>query len=891
MISELILFSLSMVVCLVIVYLLGKIRDSSRRDQRMVSFYSLSLSMLGWIIMNAFTIIMDREYFAFLTTLKMIFVCIIPYVSAWFLINFSESKLAYSRVLKFALVFIPVIDILALITNPIHFLYYLSYDYPRVPVGPIWYIHLSFTVVTMLFFSVLMLRYIIRNIRRSPMLIFAGVGIVIPFVLNMLYSFNIGRFEYDLSPLGFFVTVLFFYYFTNVSGKDHVSRLNRVLAEITELPELSSGVLEEAVNLITEKGSYALNAHRVGIWTINNAGDKLSGLSYYDLIAKSHAVQGELDISKCPEYRGLLRTERLIITNNAWKPNPLTPILDKYEPNICSFLDAPIRVGGKLFGVVCIEQDRCREFPYKREWTIDEQNFAATLADFAALAMESSERWRLEKLEHANRAKSEFLANMSHEIRTPMSAVIGMTNLAIRSFPNESTVKYLDNIKIAGNQLLSIINDILDISKVESGSVELSQEKYNVHSMIHDIVTMINVRIGEKSLDFIVDDDPDMPVELIGDETRIKQIILNLLTNAVKFTKSGHILFSINTEKCDADGSYKLNVSVTDTGMGIKDEDMEALFDSFAQFDTRMNRGIVGTGLGLAITKDLVELMGGEVSVESVYGEGSRFSFYVIQKAENEKPISRLVADENRKAAVWKPNDVKASVLAAKIRKLGAECDVIHSAENIAQYTHVFFDAANINDVAGVDCPGTKLFAVARRYIDKEQMTPNMEFVEVPFTSILAARLLDSGSGSGLSAHEYQTGCDLKLHDVKILVVDDIDINLIITKETLAQYNCFVDTANSGEKAIEMIKNEDYDLVLMDHMMPDLDGVDVTKIIRLMPELKYKKLPIVALTANVVGDVRDMFLENGMNDFLAKPLESKEIERVLREWIQTDKID
>jgi len=890
MVSELVLFSVSVLVCLIIVNLLGKIRDSSRRDRRMVSFYTLSISMLGWIILNTFTIIRNQEYFAFITTAKMIFVCIIPYVSAWFLINFTESKLAYSKAFKIILITIPTLDILALITNPFHYLYYLSYEYPRVPVGPLWYVHLAFTTVTFGFFSVLLFRYIKQNYRRSPLLIYAGIGIILPFVLNMLYSFNVGGFEHDISPLGFFVTVLFFYYYTNVSGKDHVTRLNKVLAEITEMPQLTSGVLQDAVDMIAEKSCYALNTDRVGIWIMDETGDKLSGLSYYDLLSSSHAVQGELDISECIEYKELLKTERLIITNDAMKPNPLTPILDVYEPNICSFLDVPIRIGGKLTGVVCIEQDRCKEFPNKREWSVDEQNFAASLADFVALAMESSERWRLEKLEHANRAKSEFLANMSHEIRTPMSAVIGMTNLALRSFPAGSTIEYLDNIKTAGNQLLNIINDILDISKVESGSAVLIQEKYNVHSMIHDIVTMINVRIGEKSLDFIVDDDPDMPTEMIGDETRIKQVILNLLTNAVKFTKAGHILFSINAEKYGSDGSYKLNVSVSDTGMGIRKKDMDALFDSFAQFDTRMNRGIVGTGLGLAITKDLVELMGGEVSVESVYGEGSKFSFYVIQRVENDKSISRLVADENRRAAVWKPNEIKANVLAEKLRKLGAKTDIIHSPENISQYTHVFFDAANIDDIADIDCPGTKLYAVARKYTDKTNVTQNMEFVDVPFTSILAAKLLSNDNNEYKVENKGYAEPKFHVRDVRILVVDDIDINLIIAKETLSQYNCITDMANSGEKALEMVKTIDYDLIFMDHMMPELDGVDVTKIIRSMPERKYQKLPIVALTANVVGDVRDMFIESGMNDFLAKPLENKEIERVLWEWIQAEKI-
>jgi len=890
MVGDLLLFSLSVLVSLSILSFLGRIRDSIRHDPRMRSFYSLSGAMLGWIVLNAITIIMAREYFAFITTVKMIFVCIIPFVSIWFVVNFCESRLAASRLLKILLIIIPSLDVLALVSNPLHFQYYLSYDYPRVPIGPIWYIHLVFASMAMLFIIIILFRYIARNIRRSPILLIAGIGILLPFILNIIYSFDLIGFGHDISPLAFFLTVLFFYYYTNVSGRDHVRKLNNALTEITELPELTSGVLEDAANMISKKACIALETSRVGMWMTNSDAYKLSSFTCYDRTEDKYSVQGELDITSCVKYRSVLQTKRLMVTNDTSKSNPLTTILNMYEQKMCSMMDVPVRIGGHLVGVVCIEQDRCTAFPKKREWTIDEQNFAASLADFMALAMESAERKKLEKTELANRAKSEFLANMSHEIRTPMSAVVGMTDLALRSFPNESTVEYLDNIKTASDQLLTIINDILDISKVESGAVDLVEEKYNVHSMIYDIAAMINVRIGNKSLDFIIDDDPDIPVEMIGDETRIKQVILNLLTNAVKFTKQGHILFAINAEKTKHEGTYKLNVTVADTGVGIRKDDIGALFESYTQFDTRMNRGIVGTGLGLAISKDLVELMGGEINVESVYGEGSSFSFYIMQKVEDAKPISKLTASENLKAAVWKPNAVKANVLAKKIRKLGAECEIIHNPDNLAQYTHVFFDAEKINDVSNIECPGTKLFAVARKFIDKDTVPPNLEFVEVPFTSILAAKLLGTGYDDQPKPKISGEKPVLNLKDARLLVVDDIEINLIIAKETLSQYNSIVDVASSGEKAIELVKENDYDMIFMDHMMPELDGIDVTKIIRTMPDEKFKKVPIVALTANVVGDVRDMFLESGMNDFLAKPLENLEIERVLLEWL-ADKIE
>ena len=1014
MFGDFVLFSLSVIVSLVIIYLLGKIRESGKRDRRMTSLYPVAIAMHGWLVMNAITIVVNPEYFEFVHNMKMIFICIVPYASAWFFVNFSESKLVHSRLLKCMLILVPTVDLLVLFTNPLHQQYFIDYTPPSPVPGPLFMIHIALAGVTMVIFTTILFRYIFKHIRSSPTLLLVGIGIVLPFILNMIYSFDMMGVTRDISPISFLFTLLFFYYFANVSNIDPTSRLNRALTDIANRPELTAGNIEEAAGIIATIACKAIKTSRVGIWKTNDDITWMTGFSYYDGAKDECTVQEDLDVSNCTEYRDLLKTERLIITNDAHKPNPLTPILSSYHPEILSFLDAPIRVGGRLVGVVCVEQDKCVEYPYKREWTKDEQSFTSSLADFMALVIESAERYaltrrtealmnnlpgmvyqclsdmpdltftfvsegsvalfgyspeelignksirffdivhpddkegleklysagllenssiettfriiakdgttkwiwersyitdqrtdgealiiegfftditekqRLEVAEMASRAKSEFLANMSHEIRTPASAVIGMVELAEKSFPSEITLDYLSNIKTAGTQLLTVINDILDLSKVESGMVELKEEKYNIHSMIHDIVTMINVRIGDKAFDFIVDDDPDLPAEMIGDEVRIKQVILNLLTNAIKFTEHGHIIFSINAEKCKEDGFYKINVAVKDTGVGIRDVDFDTLFDNFSQFDTRKNKSIVGTGLGLAITKNLIEMMDGEILVESTYGEGSCFSFYIIQKVENEKPISKLVADENRKAAVWKPNMLKANLLAEKIRKLGVDCDVLQTPETISQYTHVFFDAVNLNEIADIECPGTKLFAVAHKYIDKEKMTPNMEFVEVPFTSILAARLLGSSidSKTGTARDGEET---LHFRNARMLVVDDIDINLIIAQETFLIYCDTVDIANSGAKAIEMIRANDYDIVFMDHMMPEMDGVDVTKAVRSMPEEKYHELPIVALTANVVGDVRDMFIENGMNDFLAKPLDVSEVERVLREWVPKEK--
>ncbi|MDL2258803.1 response regulator [Eubacteriales bacterium OttesenSCG-928-K08] len=795
---------------------------------------------------------------------------------------------------------------------------------------------------------------------------------------------------------------------------NYAHKLSGALAQITKLPALSAGILEDAANVIAKVGCQALNTHRVGIWSINKKTNALISVAYFDNSTGEHAVQDDFDLSRRAQYVSHLETERLLVIDDIRQPNPLSDLVDEYGPLICSMLDAPIRIGGELAGVVCIEQDRCKEHPEKRVWTSEEQSFASSLADFMALALASAERrtlmrrtetmmsnlpgmvyqclndppdftftfvsegslalmgyapeelvgnstvkffdmvhpedvgpledinkvtlsvglplettfriimkdgsvkwiWersrvvefnpdgtsrllegfytditeqrRLEAAELANRAKTEFLANMSHEIRTPMNAIQGMTDLALRNISSqEAVLGYLANIKSAGSQLLSIINDILDFSKVEAGLTELLPEKYQVQSMINDIVTMIQVRIGDKPLDFIIDDDPDLPLELIGDVIRIKQIIINILTNAVKFTKRGHIIFSISAQPVDADGVYMLKVSVLDTGIGIRDEDKHLLFGNFSQLDTRKNRSAEGTGLGLAISKKLAELMYGEITVQSKYGEGSCFSVSVVQRAESKRCMPKLPAEKNYRVAIWNVNPTKARILADKIGKLGADCDIITNPQHIAEYTHVFFDYSAVNEIP--TCPNVKLYAIALGLTDNSKAPAGVTVINVPLSSRTVLELLDEDKNIFEYANGEPEEYTVQLHDVNFLVVDDNEINLIIAEELLRGYGASVDTADSGASAIEKVKNKSYDIVFMDHMMPEMDGVDATKLIRALPFETCRNVPIVALTANVVGDVKDMFLESGMNDFLSKPIDQREVERVLKDMLPREK--
>ncbi|MDL2210085.1 response regulator [Desulfovibrio sp. OttesenSCG-928-O18] len=794
-------------------------------------------------------------------------------------------------------------------------------------------------------------------------------------------------------------------------------RLSRALAQITKTPALTAGILKDATEVIAREGCLALGTTRVGIWRVNHERQCLENLTSYSVLDNCHTVQEDFPFAERMYYIELLTSERLLVINDATTDTVLPKLQETYGPELRSLLDAPVRVGGNLVGVVCIEH-----FYDVRPWTVEEQNFASSLADFTALAMESAERYhamealavskrrtetlmsnlpgmvyqclndppnftftfvsegslpltgytpdelmnnnalkffdmihpddvgpleelnkvtlsvglplettfrmimkdgsvkwvwersrvveaqpdgtprllegfytditeqrRLEAAELANRAKSEFLANMSHEIRTPMNAILGMTDLAFRHGPSESIHECLRNIKAAANSLLTIINDILDFSKIEAGAVEIVPESYDVSSFINDVVTMINMRIGDKPLEFIVADSPAMPRMLLGDHTRLKQILINLLTNAVKFTSSGHVKLSMYTAPTADPDSVLLRVAVEDTGIGIKREELPQLFETFSQLDTKRNRNVEGTGLGLAISKRLIDLMGGTISVESVYGQGSCFSFEVVQRVADAAPAVVVERAGDMRAAVWLENRQKAGSLAEKLEAMGVRTDIVENAAAFLEYTHAFYDYANHGAVPG-ECMGkTRLIALSRSYVDDRNLPGHVSTVYSPLTSALVAGLLGQHAASYSAADQGAPVCGIVTRNARFLVVDDNDINLTIAESVFEDYGATVDTARSGEEALEFVARQSYDIVFMDHMMPGMDGVEATVLIRKMPGEAFSKLPVVALTANAMGDVRTMFLENGLNDFLSKPLDVREIERVLREWLPPEK--
>lgn len=500
-----------------------------------------------------------------------------------------------------------------------------------------------------------------------------------------------------------------------------------------------------------------------------------------------------------------------------------------------------------------------------------------------------------DEVEHAARMKSDFLANMSHEIRTPMNAVIGMAELALREELSDTARGYISQIISSGKTLLTIINDILDVSKIEAGKMSIEEEEYEMMSLINDVANIINTRIGDKDVELILDIAPDMPRMIKGDINRLKQVIINLSNNAVKFTKEGQVVLKVGFQKKSQD-ELMLLVSVKDTGMGIKKSDLSKLFEAFQQVDSKRNRNIEGTGLGLAISKQLVSLMNGDIWVESEYGKGSIFSFSVPQKIVDDTPSVSIKNKDEIHVAGLIANGFLRKHIEKDMTQLGLTYISLDSEDELdkvkgMQYFfigHGMF-TEKVEDFVKNN-PDVNAVLMVDFRSDAQSNINNLMVMKKPVYVLNIASLLNGEDVCDGFVHTNMDDFDFIAPRADILIVDDNVINLTVVEGLLKPLQMNIEKATSGKQAVEMISEKRYDLVFMDHMMPEMDGVETTRVIRRFhPE--YADLPIIALTANAVSGTKEMFIEEGMNDFVAKPIEMRTMLAKLKTWLPKDKIE
>jgi signal transduction histidine kinase/CheY-like chemotaxis protein len=502
-----------------------------------------------------------------------------------------------------------------------------------------------------------------------------------------------------------------------------------------------------------------------------------------------------------------------------------------------------------------------------------------------------------EMAEAGSRAKSEFLARMSHEMRTPMNAVIGMAELALREKEPDAVHKHIHTLKQAAVNLLAIINDILDLSKVESGKLEIIPDYYLFSSLMNDVISIIRMRAIDSLLRFVVTIDSNIPNELYGDKTRIRQVLINVLGNAIKYTDDGFVSLAV-MGKISSEDTIILSIDVADSGKGIKPEDIKNIFHDYVQVDAAGNKGIEGVGLGLAITSRLLGLMDGKIQAASEYGLGSTFTITLPQKFRSRGKLASVDNPGEKSVLVYERRDMCASSIAGTVDNLGVRCDIASNEadfyEKITKQTYAFiFIASKLceqsKSVILEHCASSKVV----RLTDFGEEVPNDDWsiLSMPVHCISIANTLN-GVSEVYTYNEGKTSfVSFSSPDTRVLVVDDIATNLTVVEGLLLAYNMRVDLRKNGMEAIKAVQANHYDLIFMDHWMPDMDGVETVKRIRMMgnEENNFGRVPIIALTANAISGTQDMFLANGFNGFLAKPIDTVMLDAILGKWIPKEK--
>ena len=508
-------------------------------------------------------------------------------------------------------------------------------------------------------------------------------------------------------------------------------------------------------------------------------------------------------------------------------------------------------------------------------------------------------------LKETEHGKDDFMANVSHEIRTPINTICGMSEIILREDYDENMKEKVMRIHTAGQNLLSVVSDMLDFSEIQSGKMELLDEVYDIATVIHDVMNMIDGKNKEKHIELLVDCDATVPCGLLGDEKKIRRVIMNLLSNALKFTEDGYINLIIGYRR----EAYGLNLSITvkDSGIGMKEESLEKIFSSYNQVDTKRNRQEGGIGLGLTISQAIVQKMGGVLTIKSRFGKGTAVQFVIPQKILDERPIVKVSNPEKLNALFYidveqfeqpEVRDEYVNLIKHIIEQLKIKAHICRDLAEMKRridrekFTHAFISVTEYREAKEYMDELSKQIQVIVIADYAEGMglsNPNLLHICKPLSVLPIAAALNGELKS--KDRELQREKDSFIApEVRALVVDDNAMNIDVIQGLLSEYQIHVSVACSGLEALDKIDAMNYDFVFMDHMMPEMDGVETMRRIRKKTGSYFQKVPIIAVTANTVAGTREMFIAEGFADFIEKPVEIPVLERVLKRTIPEKKL-